>query len=118
MGEKLVEDFSSNKRMFWREVKKTRKGMEVKEECVNNGLGCAFSNGREVCDRWKEYFDGLLNVSESWRGEIPAKPEMNVSNILFHYYLQAGDCLDVSQLVLFLQGPTLQLGDQQICPLA
>ena len=34
-GEKLVEDFSSNKRMFWREVKRTRKGPEVKEQCVN-----------------------------------------------------------------------------------
>ena len=77
-GEKLVEDFSSNKRMFWREVKRARKGTEVKEECVKDESGRVLSNGTEVCDRWKEYFDGLLNVSESGRAEITARSGMNV----------------------------------------
>ena len=49
-GEKLVEDFSSNKRMFWREVKRARKGMEVKEECVKDESGRVLSNGSKVCD--------------------------------------------------------------------
>ena len=77
-GEKLVEDFSSNKRMFWREVKRTRKGAEVKEECVKDVNGKVLSESSEVCKRWKEYFDGLLNVSESGRAEITARPGMNV----------------------------------------
>ena len=61
-GEKLLEDYSSNKRMFWREVKRARKGMEVKEECVKDESGRVLSNSSEVCDRWKDYFGGLLNV--------------------------------------------------------
>ena len=77
-GEKLVEDFSTNKKMFWREVKRTRQGVEVKEECVKDGNGNVLSEGSEVCERWKEYFDGLLNVSESGRAEITARPGMNV----------------------------------------
>ena len=77
-GEKLVEDFSSNKRMFWREVKRTRKGAEVKEECVKDRNGRVLSESDEVCERWKEYFDGLLNVSESSQAEINASPGMNV----------------------------------------
>ena len=44
--------------------------MEVKEECVKDGNGNVLSEGSEVCERWKEYFDGLLNVSESGRAEI------------------------------------------------
>ena len=64
--------------MFWREVKKARKGMKVKEECVKDGSGRVLSKGSEVCDRWKEYFDGLLNVSEGGRAEITTRPEMNV----------------------------------------
>ena len=52
--------------------------MEVKEECVKDESGRVLSNGTEVCDRWKEYFDGLLNVSESGRAEITARPGMNV----------------------------------------
>ena len=59
-----MEDFSSNKRMFWREVKER-----------------VLSYGSQVCDRWKEYFDGLLNVSESGRAEITARPGMNVIQI-------------------------------------
>ena len=71
--EKLVEEFSLNKKMFWREVKTVRKGMEVKE-CVKDGDGHVLTNGIKVCDRGKEYFDGILNVSESGRGEISARP--------------------------------------------
>ena len=77
-GEKLVEDFTSNKRMFWREVKRTRKGVEVKEEYVKDMNGRVLSEIGEVCERWKEYFDGLLNVNESGRAEITARPGMNV----------------------------------------
>ena len=77
-GEKLVEDFSTNKRMFWREVKRTRKGVEVREECVKDENGRVLSEVNEVCERWKEYFDGLLNVSESGQAEITARPGMNV----------------------------------------
>ena len=77
-GEKLVEDFGTNKRMFWREVKRTRKGGEVREECVKDVNGKVLSKSSEVCERWKEYFDGLLNVSVSGRAEITARPGMNV----------------------------------------
>ena len=77
-GEKLVEDFGTNKRMFWREVKRTRKGDEVREERVKDGNGRVLSEDSEVCERWKEYFDGLLNVSESGQAEITARPGMSV----------------------------------------
>ena len=77
-GEKLVEDFSTNKRMFWREVKRTRKGVEVREESVKDGDGKVLTDGDEVCERWREYFDRLLNVSESGRAEITARTGMNV----------------------------------------
>ena len=53
--------------------------MKIKEECLKDESGRQLSNGTEVCDRWKEYFDGLLNVSESGRAEITARPGMNVS---------------------------------------
>lgn len=77
-GEKLVEDFSTNKRMFWREVKRTRKGVDVREEKVKDENGHVLTDGVEVCERWREYFDGLLNVSESGSAVITARPGMNV----------------------------------------
>ena len=77
-GEKLVEDFGTNKRMFWREVKRTRKGVEAKEESVKDVNGKVLSKSSEVCERWRKYFDELLNVSVSGRAEITARPGMNV----------------------------------------
>merc|ERR1711867_415201 len=61
-----------------REVKRTRKGPDVKEECVKDRNGQVLSESEEVCERWREYFDGLLNVSESGQAEITARPGMNV----------------------------------------
>ena len=40
--------------------------------------GRVLSEENEMCGRWKEYFDGLLNVSESGQGEITPRPGMNV----------------------------------------
>ena len=40
--------------------------------------GRVLSEIGEVFERWKEYFDGLLNVNESGRAEITARPGMNV----------------------------------------
>ena len=50
-GKKLVEDFGTNKRMFWREVKRTRRGGEEKEECVKDVDGKVLSESGEVCRR-------------------------------------------------------------------
>ena len=44
---------------------------------MTDGTGHALSNGSEVCDRWKEYFDGLLNISESGRAEKTVRPGIN-----------------------------------------
>ena len=77
-GEKLMDDFSRNKRMFWKEVNRTRKGIEVKEECVKDVNGNVVTEKNEVCERWKGYFEGLLNVSERGRAEITARPGMKV----------------------------------------
>ena len=77
-GEKLVEDFHANKRMFWKEVNRTRKGVEVKEKCVKDVNGRVLSESGEVCERWREYFESLLNVCKSGRAGITARPGMNV----------------------------------------
>ena len=37
----------------------------MREESVKDGNGRVLSEDNEVCERWKEYFDGLWNVSES-----------------------------------------------------
>ena len=40
--------------------------------------GNVLTEKNEVCERRKEYFEGLLNVSERGRAEITARPGMKV----------------------------------------
>merc|ERR1711989_33673 len=46
--------------------------------CVKDRNGQGLSESEEVCERWREYFDGLLNVSEGGQAEITARPGRNV----------------------------------------
>ena len=71
-GRKLTEDVQGNKRMFWKEVKKTRKGPSRKEERVKAADGRLLVEQEEVGRRWGEYFEGLLNVEEEGEPEIRA----------------------------------------------
>ena len=65
-----MDDFRSNKITFWKEVMRTRKGIGVKEECVKDVKGNVVTEKNEVCERWKEYFEDLLNMSERGTAEI------------------------------------------------
>ena len=49
---------------------------DEKEEYVKDMNGRMLSEIVEVCERWKEYFDGLLN--ESGRAETTATPGMDI----------------------------------------
>ena len=71
-GERLASDFKDSKKMFWKEVKRIRKGESKKEECVKDINGEVLSERKQVLGRWGEYFEGLLNVTEERRAEIAA----------------------------------------------
>ena len=63
-GSRLMRDFGSNKKMFWKEVKRERK------DCVGRSVGIKDVNGdklvskEDVNKRWAEYFEELLNVQD------------------------------------------------------
>ena len=71
-GERLASNFKDNKKMFWKEVKRARKGESKKEECVKDVNGEVLSERRRVLARWGEYFGNLLNVADERRPEIAA----------------------------------------------
>ena len=61
-GSKLTEDFCGNKKMFWKEVKRTRREKSGKEETVKAVDGTVLTEKKAIQERWAEYFEGLLNV--------------------------------------------------------
>ena len=63
-GERLGNDFEGNKKMFWKEVKRVRKGEQEREEMAKDVNGQILRDGVEVRRRWAEYFEQVLNVAD------------------------------------------------------
>ena len=63
-GERLWNDFEGDKKMFWKEVKRVRKGEHARDEMVKDVNGQILRDGVEVRRRWAEYFEQVLNVAD------------------------------------------------------
>ena len=60
----MGNDFQGNKKMFWKEVKRVRKGEQARDEMVKHVNGQILPDGVEVRRRWAEYFEQVLNVAD------------------------------------------------------
>ncbi|KAJ4448910.1 hypothetical protein ANN_00302 [Periplaneta americana] len=58
-------------RKFYREVNNIRRPFNCKNTLVKDEQGQIISEDKEICERWRRYFDGILNVSN---------PQENVSS--------------------------------------
>ena len=63
-GKRLGNDFEVNKKIFWKEVQRVRKGQQAREEMVKYDNGQILRDGVEVRRRWAEYFEQVLNVAD------------------------------------------------------
>ena len=64
LGERLGNDFDGNIKMFWKEVKRVRKGQQPREEMVKDVSGQILRNGVEVRRRWAQYFEQVLITAQ------------------------------------------------------
>ena len=62
--ERLGNDFEGNKTMFWKEVKRVRKGEQAREEMVKDVSSQILRDGVEVRRRCAQYFEQVLNVAD------------------------------------------------------
>ena len=56
--------------MFWKEVKRVKKGEQAKEEMVNDVNGQILHDGVVVRRRWVEYLEQVLNVADGREANI------------------------------------------------
>ena len=68
-GERFGNDLEGNKKMFWKEVKRVRKGEHARDEMVKDVNGLILRDGVEVRRRWVEYFEQVLNVAMSGKAK-------------------------------------------------
>ena len=64
MGRAIGDDFEGNKMIFWKAVKRVRKGEQARDEMVKDVNGQILRDGVEVRRRWAEYFEQVLNVAD------------------------------------------------------
>ena len=64
MGERLGNDFEGNKKMFFKGVKRVRKGEQARQEMVKDVNCQILRDGVEVRRRWAEDFEQVLNVAD------------------------------------------------------
>ena len=62
--ERLGNDFDGNKRMFWKEVKRVRKGEQARDDMVKDVIGQILRDGVEVRKRQAEYFEQVPNAED------------------------------------------------------
>ena len=68
-GQEFDRSYEENKKKFWKEVKRVRKGGSRMEETVKDVNG-RMLKGNDVRKRWADYFEELLNVEEDREATI------------------------------------------------
>ena len=70
-GQYFDRSYEENKKKFWKELRRVRKGGSRMEETVKDVNG-RLLRGNEARKRWAEYFEELLNVEEDREADIVA----------------------------------------------
>ena len=78
MGQDFDRSYEENKKKFWKEVRRVKKGGSRMEETVKDVNG-RLLRGNEARKRWAEYFEELLNVQEDREADIVAVGGVQVS---------------------------------------
>ncbi|TWW73382.1 hypothetical protein D4764_15G0007760 [Takifugu flavidus] len=72
----MENDFRTASKRFWTTIRCLRKGKQCTVNTVYSGDDVLLTSTRDVVDRWKEYFEDLLNPTntpsseEVWPGDL------------------------------------------------
>ncbi|TWW77463.1 hypothetical protein D4764_12G0008530 [Takifugu flavidus] len=64
-GEAMENDFRTASKRFWTTIRRLRGGKQCTVNTVYSGDGVLLTSTRDVVDRWKEYFEDLLNPTNT-----------------------------------------------------
>ncbi|TWW53911.1 R2DM Retrovirus-related Pol polyprotein from type II retrotransposable element [Takifugu flavidus] len=61
----MENDFRTASKRFWTTIRRLRRGKQCTVNTVCSGDGVLLTSTRDVVDRWKEYFEDLLNPTNT-----------------------------------------------------
>ena len=64
-GEAMENDFRTASKRFWSTIRRLRGGKQCTVNTVYSADGALLTSTRDVVDRWKEYFEDLLNPTDT-----------------------------------------------------
>ena len=65
----MENDFRTASKRFWTTIRRLRRGKQCIVNTVYGGDGALLTSTRDVVDRWKEYFEDLLNPTDTPSGK-------------------------------------------------
>ena len=68
-GEAMENDFRMASKRFWTTIRRLRRGKQCIVNTVYGGDGALLTSTRDVVDWWKEYFEDLLNPTDTPSGK-------------------------------------------------
>ncbi len=60
-GEAMEKDYRLASKRFWQTIRRLRRGKQCPTNAVYSGVGRLLTSTGDVVERWKEYFEDLLN---------------------------------------------------------
>ncbi|KAK3543842.1 hypothetical protein QTP70_030073, partial [Hemibagrus guttatus] len=70
-GEAMEKDYRTASRKFWQTVRRLRRGKQLSVNTVYSGGGELLASTGDIVERWKEYFEDLLNPTDTPSVEEP-----------------------------------------------
>ncbi|TWW75469.1 hypothetical protein D4764_13G0001310 [Takifugu flavidus] len=97
-GEAMENDFRTASKRFWTTIRRLRKGKQCTVNTVYNGV--LLTSTRDVVDRWKEYFEDLLNPIN-----MPSSEEVGPGDLGIGSHISGAEVAEVVKKLLGGKAP-------------
>ncbi|KAK3512519.1 hypothetical protein QTP70_015647, partial [Hemibagrus guttatus] len=81
-GEAMEKDYRTASGKFWQTVRRLRRGKQLSANTVYGGGGELLVSTGDIVGRWKEYFEDLLNPSDTPSIEEPEAEDSEVDSFI------------------------------------
>ncbi|KAK3542821.1 hypothetical protein QTP70_004326 [Hemibagrus guttatus] len=106
-GEAMEKDYRTASGKFWQTVRRLRRGKQLSANTVYSRGGELLASTGDIVERWKEYFEDLLNPTDTPSIEEPEAEDSEVDSFITQ--------TEVTEVVQQLLGGKA-LGVDEICP--
>ncbi|TWW77428.1 hypothetical protein D4764_12G0008180 [Takifugu flavidus] len=99
-GEAMENDFRTAAKRFLTTIRRLRKGKQCTVNTVYSGDGVLLTSTRDVVDRWKEYFEDLLNPTNT-----PSSEEVGPGDLEMGSHISGAEVAEVVKKLLGGKAP-------------